>query len=60
MYTALPTAPALHITAPAQPPRLKPVRVSGLVFDSRTSILTEEKQGWIHEPAEVAGVGQER
>ena len=31
VFTALPTAPALHITAPAQPPRLKPVRVSGLV-----------------------------
>ena len=31
VYTGLPTAPALHITAPAQHPRLQPVRVSGLV-----------------------------
>ena len=31
MYTALPTTPAFHINAPAQPPQLKPARVSGLV-----------------------------
>ena len=31
VYTASSNAPAHHITAPAQPPRLMPGRVSGLV-----------------------------
>ena len=32
VYAVLPTAPALHFTAPAQPPQLMLVCVSGLVF----------------------------
>ena len=32
VYTASSNAPAHHITAPAQPPRLMPGRVSGLVL----------------------------
>ena len=32
VYTASSNAPAHHITAPAQPPRLMPGRVSGLVI----------------------------
>ena len=39
VYTGPPTAPALHISAPAQHPRLKLVRVSGLVFVPFTIIL---------------------
>ena len=37
VYTGPPTAPALHITAPAQHPRLQPVRVSGLVIKTISS-----------------------
>ena len=32
LYTVLPSAPALHITTPAQTPQLLPFRVSSLVF----------------------------
>ena len=32
VFAGLPTAPALHITAPAQPPQFMPVCVSGLVL----------------------------
>ena len=46
VYTGLPTAP--HITAPAKPPRLKPVRVSGLVFSRRFSPASTENYTFLH------------
>ena len=44
VYTGPPTAPALHITAPAQHPRLMPVCVSGLVFYPK---LIEAWPAWL-------------
>ena len=44
VYTGPPTAPALHITAPAQHPRLMPVCVSGLVFYPK---LIEAWRAWL-------------
>ena len=39
VYMGPPIAPALHFTAPAQHPRLQPVRVSGLVLPWSQSAL---------------------
>ena len=46
VYAVLPTAPALHFTAPAQPPRLMPVCVSGLVIIFQEYLNSRKSITW--------------